>query len=89
MRSTHSWAPSAAPWALLETSCALTSPASLISALMRKTGMSAWRTFLMVPIEPSALAGSMIRATDWFEIAVSTSVFSVLVSPLWAPIVVV
>ena len=43
----------------------------------------------MVPIEPSALAGSMIRATDLLEIAVSTRVFSVLVSPLWAPMVVV
>src|SRR5690625_1931741 len=87
MRETHSSAPMAAPWALFETSWALARPDSLISALMRKTGMSASSTFFTAPIEPSASAGSMIIATDWLEIAVSTRLFSSLVSPLWAPTV--
>ncbi len=48
-------APSAAPWALLETSCALARPSWLISALTRKTGMPAATAFFTAPIEPSGI----------------------------------
>ena len=56
-------------------------PVSLISALIRKTGMPASVAFWTAAIEPSALAGSRMSATDWLVMAVSISVFSVLVSP--------
>ena len=49
--------------------------------------MPASSAFFTAPIDPSALAGSRMIATESFAIAVSTSVFSVLVSPSWAPTV--
>ena len=46
--------------------------------------MPASTAFFTAPIEPSALAGSRMIATDLLVIAVSISVLSVLVSALWA-----
>jgi hypothetical protein len=50
--------------------------------LTRNTGIFAAFAFLTAPMEPLALAGSRMIATDLLVIAVSISVLSVLVSPL-------
>ena len=84
--STQAAAPSAAPCALLATSCDCASPSSLISALTRNTGMSAATSFFTAPMEPLASAGSRMTATDLLVIAVSTRSLSFLESPLCEPI---
>ena len=66
----HSWAPSAAPWALLETICALAMPCLVISALTRNTGMPASVAFWTAADVASAPAGSRMIALTLLLMAV-------------------
>ena len=77
-----------APWALLETICALASPVWEISALMSTTGMFASTAFCTAATLSSAPAGSSRIPATLSLMAVSISWFWISGSLLFAETVV-
>ena len=75
MASDHASAPRVAPWALLDTICALARPVLAISALTSTTGIFASTTFCTAATLSSAPAGSRRIPATLSLIAVSISWF--------------